>query len=118
MKRSHLVATAVLAACTTASAADIRPGSVVLLVGENAAICPTINFMIDLAEAYQSGDAIQIESKMLDHRGPCLPSRILRSAQLKVVRTDPATGFIGVRLADTPNGGVQWTLRQFLRPAH
>ncbi|OIQ84984.1 hypothetical protein GALL_331770 [mine drainage metagenome] len=120
MKFTILASAAVLAAALSswAHAAGIfHRGDTVLLVGQNAAICPTVRLSNKLAEAYGSGNQGNIRVMMVDHGGPCLPSSMLRSTPLKVVVADRGDGITGVRLASNPKGGLEWVLPGFLVPA-
>ena len=111
------LATTFAATIATAGAATLHRGETVLLVGDNAAMCPMISFANRLAEAYSSGDPGKIQAMMIDHGGPCMPASILRRTPLKVAVTNRADGLTGVRLASNPRGGVAWVLPGFLMAA-
>lgn len=105
------------ATVATASAGVLHRGETVLLVGENAAMCPTVSYANQLAEAYGNGDPGKIQAMMVDHGGPCMPASILRRTPLKVAVADRADGITGVRVASNPRGGVAWVLPGFLMAA-
>lgn len=117
--KMHILCLAATFAATvaTAGAATLHRGETVLLVGENAAMCPTVLFANQLAEAYSNGDPGKIQAMMIDHGGPCIPASILRRTPLKVAVTNRADGLTGVHLASNPRGGVEWVLPGFLMAA-
>ena len=118
MKICTLALAATFAATVaTAGAATLHRGETVLLIGENAAMCPTVPFANQLAEAYSSGDPGKIQAMMIDHGGPCMPASILRRTPLKVAIANRPDGLTGVRLASNPRGGVAWVLPGFLMAA-
>lgn len=116
MRYLVIIAVIILVGCSGAVSSDSMPkiGLIFTENDPNTVMCPTREMLFELTQAANDKDTSKFSAMFLGHGGMCMTSNYFHGAAFEVIEIDEANGFVGLRLADTPNGGTMWTLPRFV----
>lgn len=102
-----------LAACSPDSRVEKMPsvGQIFTVNRGGEFLCPTREQLFDLVKAAKSKNSSAFLFLMLPN-GTCM--QIPPGSEWEVEKIDNVSRFVGIRLASALNGGVVWTLPQFV----
>jgi len=116
MRYLIVIAVIILAGCSGAASSSSMPKVGFIFTENNpyAVMCPTREMELQLTQAANTKDASKVGAMLLGQGGICVPSKYFHGAAFEVVQIDEVNGFVGIRLADSPNGGTMWIIPRFV----
>ncbi len=106
MRTLGLLALLLLAGCSAHNSGLPSVGTFLTVDNPNAVFCMTHDAEMKLVGYAKAKNRDEFASMLLGSGGICLG---LHGQKVVVTEIDPKNLLVGVRLADTPNGGTIWT---------